>query len=56
MNDNDAPGTAQETRKTCGAGDDTHIVITVTDAAFVAGVFLAAIALTALVMAFLGTL
>jgi len=32
----------------CGAGDDTHIVITVTDAAFIAGMFIAAIALTAL--------
>ena len=56
MNDNDAPGTAQETRKTCGAGDDTHIVITVTDAAFVAGVFLAAIALTALAIVLFKTL
>lgn len=56
MHDDDAPGMAQETRKTCGAGDDTHIVITVTDAAFIAGVFIAAIALTALAIVLFKTL
>lgn len=43
MNDDDAPGMAQETRSTCGMGDDTLIVFRVRDLAY----YLALIGVTA---------